>query len=139
MVILEKISDTLGTRACTNHEMTGGSMKILVILLVGLVVFACGKTDESKAVDQEKSGVSQSGTVTNTISSADLAKNDGKNGRPAWVAYKGKVFDVSAVPAWKTGVHKGHAAGQDITSQIASSPHGDKVFSKLQPIGILGK
>ena len=35
-----------------------------------------------------------------------LAQYDGKNGNPAYVAYKGKVYDVSASFLWKDGNHK---------------------------------
>jgi predicted heme/steroid binding protein len=109
-------------------------MKLFLALMVAFSLVACGKKTEQPKDEAKGASTNVSQTVQ-TISSAELAKNDGKDGRPAWVAYKGKVYDVSAVPAWKTGTHKGNAAGQDITSQLASSPHGASVFGKLTPIG----
>ena len=37
----------------------------------------------------------------------ELAKFDGKEGRPAYVAYKGKVYDVSESWMWEDGDHQG--------------------------------
>lgn len=113
-------------------------MRVLVGVLLVLSLVACGKKGE-QVQDQEKGPVTNSAVTLRQIDTAELAKNDGKEGRPAWVAYKGKVYDVTAVPAWKTGTHKGHGAGQDITAAIASAPHGDKVFAKLTPVGELRK
>ena len=43
----------------------------------------------------------------------ELAKYDGKNGNPAYVAYSGKVYDVSESSFWTDGDHLGsHEAGK---------------------------
>jgi predicted heme/steroid binding protein len=47
------------------------------------------------------------------FSSEELAKFDGKNGNPAYVAYKGIVYDVSDSSFWIGGDHLGaHQAGK---------------------------
>jgi predicted heme/steroid binding protein len=44
------------------------------------------------------------------------AQHNGKNGNPAYVAYKGKVYDASASFLWKDGNHQVlHTAGVDLT------------------------
>lgn len=67
----------------------------------------------------------------------ELAKFDGKNGSPAYIAVDGVVYDVSAVPEWKGGSHWGKfQAGRDLTVEIKTlSPHG---VSKLQGLPVMG-
>ena len=68
----------------------------------------------------------------------DLAKFDGKNGNPAYVAYKGKVYDVSDSPFWMGGDHLGsHQAGKDLTDDIDLAPHGPENLDKVKPVGVL--
>lgn len=66
-----------------------------------------------------------------------LSKYDGQNGQPAYVAYKGTVYDVSNVPQWAGGAHHGEKAGTDVTNDISRSPHGEKVFADLPKVGTL--
>ncbi|WP_407887839.1 cytochrome b5 domain-containing protein [Levilactobacillus sp. N40-8-2] len=66
----------------------------------------------------------------------ELAKFDGQNGQPAYVAVDGVVYDVSGVEAWAGGKHHGNLAGQELTSVIdGQSPHGRKVLKKLPVVG----
>ncbi len=68
----------------------------------------------------------------------DLAKFDGKEGRAAYVAFKGKVYDVSDAYLWIDGNHMGeHDAGKDLTDAMAVSPHGDRVVENMKLIGEL--
>lgn len=71
---------------------------------------------------------------------AELAKFDGKEGRPAYVAINGIVYDITGVKAWGKGEHGGGKPGTDITPLITSkSPHGDKVTKNLKAVGKLKK
>lgn len=67
----------------------------------------------------------------------ELSKYNGQNGQPAYVAYKGIVYDVSNVPQWAGGTHHGEKAGTDVTNDISRSPHGEKVFADLPQVGTL--
>jgi len=68
----------------------------------------------------------------------DLKEFDGKEGRPAYVALKGKVYDVSNSPLWKTGKHPGaHGAGLDLTMSIVNAPHSEEVLMKFKVVGEL--
>jgi predicted heme/steroid binding protein len=60
----------------------------------------------------------------------ELRAFDGKEGRPAYLAYKGKVYDVTHSPLWSQGTHMGrHQAGQDLTEFLAQAPHDeDKIL-----------
>jgi predicted heme/steroid binding protein/uncharacterized membrane protein len=69
---------------------------------------------------------------------AELKEFDGKDGRPAYSAFRGKVYDVSSSPLWKVGRHTGgHFAGLDLTESMMNAPHGEKVFAKFQIVGEL--
>jgi predicted heme/steroid binding protein len=68
----------------------------------------------------------------------ELAAYDGKDGKPAYVAIKGVVYDVTNVAAWKDGMHKnGLTAGKDLTNEITKSPHGEGVLKNLPVVGKL--
>lgn len=68
----------------------------------------------------------------------ELAKFDGKEGRPAYVAYKGKVYDVSESWLWEDGDHQGlHEAGKDLTEDMEDSPHEDDSLSDFPFVGEL--
>lgn len=54
----------------------------------------------------------------------ELQKYDGKNGQPAYVAYKGTVYDITESSMWSDGEHEGmHFAGNDLTEEQDDAPH----------------
>jgi len=60
------------------------------------------------------------------LTAAELSQFDGKDGRPAYFAYEGQVFDGTASKLWKNGVHMGrHYAGADLTDALKLAPQGD--------------
>ncbi len=68
----------------------------------------------------------------------ELKEYDGREGRPAYVAYKGKVYDVTDDCLWVEGDHQGqHEAGQDLTEAMALAPHGAETLERVKLIGIL--
>jgi predicted heme/steroid binding protein len=67
----------------------------------------------------------------------ELAKYNGKDGNPAYVAVDGIVYDLTKLPKWKNGMHNGYEAGNDLTQIIKEkSPHG---VSKLRGVPMVGK
>ena len=48
----------------------------------------------------------------------DLVQNNGLNGRPAYIAVNGTVYDVTNNNHWPKGNHHGFQAGQDLTNKI---------------------
>ena len=80
-------------------------------------------------------GSAENGTLELTL--AELAKYNGKDGQPAYVAVDGIIYDVSAYPKWKNGDHNGYSAGNDLTEIIKTkSPHG---VAKLKGVPVVGK
>lgn len=71
---------------------------------------------------------------------ADLEKFDGNEGRPVYVAYKGKVYDVTDSKLWRNGLHmKRHHAGRDLTADIQGAPHETDVLERYPQVGTLKK
>lgn len=68
----------------------------------------------------------------------ELAQYDGQDGRKAYYAYEGKVYDVTGSPLWKAGQHYGLQAGQDLTGKMMDAPHGTEVFSGFEVLGTYG-
>lgn len=66
----------------------------------------------------------------------ELSKYNGKDGNPAYVAYEGKVYDVSEIRAWKDGVHQGKLeAGKDYTDILNNkAPHPPTNLTNNAPI-----
>jgi predicted heme/steroid binding protein len=68
----------------------------------------------------------------------ELKQFDGKSGRPAYIAYKGKVYDVTDDYLWVDGDHQGeHDAGKDLTEEISRAPHGEDRLELVKLIGEL--
>jgi predicted heme/steroid binding protein len=60
----------------------------------------------------------------------ELKELDGKAGGPAYVAFEGKIYDVSKSRLWVDGDHTGrHFAGFDLASVKVNAPHSEgKIF-----------
>ncbi|WP_143962472.1 cytochrome b5 domain-containing protein [Litoribacter populi] len=71
------------------------------------------------------------------ITRQQLALRNGQDKPEIWIAYEGKVYDVSSSRLWKNGKHYEHWAGQDLTDELKDAPHTQNVFDKFEPIGHL--
>jgi predicted heme/steroid binding protein/uncharacterized membrane protein len=70
----------------------------------------------------------------------ELAEYNGENGNPAYVAYRGDVYDVSNSKLWRNGMHmKRHHAGRDLTTDIQAAPHEPDILNRYPKIGTLKK
>lgn len=68
----------------------------------------------------------------------ELSRFDGKDGRPAYFAYGGKVYDATSSPLWKEGNHMTrHSAGNDLTKMLKTAPHGEEKIEQMSQIGEL--
>ena len=72
-----------------------------------------------------------------TYTRAQLALRNGQDKPEIWVAFEGKIYDVSKSRLWRDGKHYEHWAGQDLTPELADAPHNENVFDKFDQIGIL--
>jgi predicted heme/steroid binding protein/uncharacterized membrane protein len=72
--------------------------------------------------------------LSREITPEQLLAFDGKEGRPAYIAYKGIIYDITNSRLWKNGQHMmKHHAGTDLTETIKTAPHDeDKVLAMTQ-------
>ncbi len=67
-----------------------------------------------------------------------LADHNGKGDNPAYIAHRGKVYDVDQSEFWAGGVHmKRHRAGTDLTTAMEAAPHGPEVLERVPQVGTL--
>lgn len=72
------------------------------------------------------------------ITKQELQANNGKNGKPAYFACQGKVYDASDSSFWMSGEHMGmHDAGKDLTEELELAPHNDENFKRVKYVGDL--
>jgi predicted heme/steroid binding protein len=64
-----------------------------------------------------------------------LSAFDGKEGRPAYIANKGNVYDVTSLKLWKGGIHMKHLSGSDLTNALPKAPHGPEKLEGLRLVG----
>lgn len=70
----------------------------------------------------------------------ELAIYDGSNGKPAYAAVNGIVYDMSKEVAWGGGIHYGLYSGKDLTPQFMECHQGMAVILRNLPkVGILKK
>ncbi|MDI6783951.1 MAG: cytochrome b5 domain-containing protein [bacterium] len=68
----------------------------------------------------------------------ELAQYHGKNGAPAYIAFKNKIYDVSESFLWKQGRHQVlHNAGEDLSDSLEKAPHSAELIEKFPIVGTL--
>jgi predicted heme/steroid binding protein len=73
----------------------------------------------------------------NSYTRQQLALRNGQDKPEIWVAFEGKIYDVTSSRLWRNGKHYEHWAGQDLTDELKDAPHSQSVFEKFVVIGIL--
>jgi len=69
---------------------------------------------------------------------SELAGHDGRDGRKAYIAVNGRIYDVTDSPRWQGGLHPpDHLAGQDLTEELATAPHVRAVVERFPVVGTL--
>ena len=97
---------------------------LFVILILGPRL----KTTKNKA-HGEKGGQS---------SLSDLSSFDGTEGRPAYIAYNSKIYDITGSEFWEKGVHfRRHKAGGDLTDALGQAPHDEDKVLEMPIVGEL--
>ena len=52
------------------------------------------------------------------MTAEELAAFNGKTGSPVYVAFQGRIYDVSKSPLWSTGAHmKRHPSGKELSAR----------------------
>jgi len=70
----------------------------------------------------------------------ELKKYDGKEGRKAYIACDGFIYDVTDSFLWKDGKHQvTHHAGEDLTGELKDAPHDADFLKRFPVVGMLKK
>jgi len=116
----------------------------IILVILSLFVFvSCQGTEPSETTtdtefEEEPIAEETSEEEMVELTLDELSEYDGKDGRRAYVAVDGVIYDVTDVAAWKNGMHNGVTAGKDLTDEIMNqSPHGTSTLSKAEEIGKL--
>ena len=68
----------------------------------------------------------------------ELALFDGREGRRAYAAVNGKIYDFTDSPRWKDGHHEmRHRAGCDLSRELEGAPHVRAVIERFPVVGLL--
>lgn len=66
----------------------------------------------------------------------EVQKNDGKEGRPLYLIFRGKVYDVSSSRLWIGGKHMGiHVREESLGETIKNAPHGEETLARFSIVG----
>ena len=104
---------------------------VVLILVSALVLSGCSSTDTGEPAEESE-------VPERTFTLEELSEYDGKDGRAAYVAVDGVVYDVTELDAWPNGNHNGNEAGNDLTDEIKDvSPHGLSVLDRAPVVGTL--
>lgn len=106
--------------------------------IAGLLLVACAPdtVEDSETTSSESVSVSSSAAEMQTFTLEELSQYTGKDDQPGYVAVDGVVYDVTNVEAWKDGEHQmGLTAGNELSEEINSSPHGKQVLEGLPIVG----
>ncbi len=115
-------------------------MKKIIISVIGIVLIvilmvSCTPAPKTDSAATEAPTVSQTDPLELTLE--ELKSYNGQNNMPAYIAYEGKIYDVSNIPEWAAGKHNGNTAGIDVTERIKNAPHGNSKIKILTQVGVL--
>jgi predicted heme/steroid binding protein len=109
------------------------SLYLVMVLSAAYVVTVIGPKLKAK-----KRGAAGGLAAGGDLTAEQLASYDGKEGRPAYFGFEGKLYDASASKLWKQGVHMGrHNAGMDLTEALKLAPHGSDKIAAMPGVGTL--
>ncbi|MCZ2356096.1 MAG: cytochrome b5 [Bacteroidia bacterium] len=68
---------------------------------------------------------------------SQLALRNGQDREEIWIAWEGRIYDVTQSRLWRNGKHYEHWAGQDLTDELKDAPHTTSVFCRFPQVGVL--
>jgi predicted heme/steroid binding protein len=93
-------------------------------------------TSNNVTTQSESTSQTTTSSVVKTFTLSELAKYNGQNGNPAYVAVDGQVYDLTSV--FENGKHFSHYAGKELTNAFYSY-HAKIVLAKYPIVGTLAK
>jgi predicted heme/steroid binding protein len=115
------------------------SVKIFLFLVMvstaAVVTFVIGPKLKKKLRARWEGDISKG---KQDLTAEELHSFDGKEGRPAFIAYRGKIYDVTNSKLWKEGSHaRKHHAGRDLTDALKTAPHAEDKILSMPEVGKL--
>jgi predicted heme/steroid binding protein/uncharacterized membrane protein len=108
------------------------SLYLVMVISAAIVVTVIGPRLKAKRNKPQLT------TTSGDLTPEELAACDGKEGRPAYFAYAGKIYDATQSRFWKQGLHMGrHNAGNDLTEALKAAPHGQDQIAAMREVGVL--
>ena len=120
---------------------------VMVIAFMAVAIFlisGCAQNEPQDLTTPEVTEPSEQNEITASdekiFTLDELKQYNGKDGKPAYVAVDGIVYDVSEKNKKKNGDHNGFEAGNDLTDEIKNvSPHGVKMLDRVPVVGKLAE
>lgn len=104
---------------------------LLMVCSALFVVFFIGPKLKSEKTGEPK-------ILKGDLSIEELGRFDGKEGRPAYIGYKGEIYDVTQSKLWEKGTHVGrHYTGADLTDALSLAPHSEENVLSMPHVGTL--
>jgi predicted heme/steroid binding protein len=95
---------------------------LIAFLLVFTIAIMAGCAEQNKEIPNVQ------------FTAATLAEYDGKDGRSAYIAVDGLVYDASNHKSWTDGEHHGFSAGKDLSEEFHKT-HKETTLRKLPIMG----
>lgn len=92
---------------------------------------------EDYRIEQVDTDVQEREEILRTFTLRELAKYNGKNGMPGYIAVYGVVYDITNTAAWAAATHFGLSAGNDVTNSFSYCHIGQSVLNRLRAVGRL--
>jgi len=110
----------------------------LILFIIILAVGGCGGPG-TQSTTTSPSNLAET-TPLQSFTLAELSTFDGQDGRKAYIAVDGIVYDVTLLAEWGNKMHAGKfSAGKDYTEELKDAPHGiDKLLKAVQ-IGVIAE
>lgn len=96
----------------------------VVVMAVVLLMAGCGGDKAGETAPSGQPGQT-AGDGAKAFTAEELARYDGQNGQPAYVAVDGVVYDVTGSRMWPQGSHtpcSGSLAGRDLSEVMKTAP-----------------
>jgi len=91
-------------------------------------------TDKGDMKMSQAATVSQIDSGERVFTLEELARHDGQNGAPGYIAINGTVYDVTTVQLLKDGRHHGVVPGSDVSDLFV---HNKAILNRLKVVGTL--
>ncbi len=116
-------------RFSSPQMMLGSRLGILLAFKIGLYLFLVGSAAFVTLALSPRLKQSRS----------QWQKNDGLNGKLAWVKVGDRLYDLTGSKRWQEGNHFGrHQAGEDMTEALKGAPHGEEKLEGFNSFSLMG-